>query len=279
MKTAKDILLEIAAKDLKASEVLYNQRLYSQAYFCFQQASEKANKAFGLIGNIISNDDLLGIGHDQMKIYKRALVKREVELGNFISIFNESPAMANAPFVKDAGFAKYHSSVKNSVLHIDSLKNYDLLKLSNGELNNLLIQLDELYELKFDTSVVTTQILKDHWEAIIAWVGTIETPEAKQGKLDMEKILSDKNMMQEMVNVIRLGLINIIDSSFIGSVLYACAFITIQHSSKSRYPFENHNPLTIYNKKLPIVRMQPEFMWYLEKAISKIKKMNKQRIQ
>ena len=59
------------------------------------------------------------------------------------------------------------------------------------------------------------------------------------------------------------------------TVLYFSGYIIIQHSSISRYPDTDdpkRTPLTIYNKRLPIVKYQSLFLQHLAKAIKTIEK-------
>ena len=64
------------------------------------------------------------------------------------------------------------------------------------------------------------------------------------------------------------------DIMFINFTLYICAILTIQHSSLTRYPSDGINPERIYNRKLPIVNKQMEFIELLTEAISRMEKIN-----
>ena len=64
-------LLRLATGDLESARVLYDQQQFRNSYFCFQQATEKANKALGLEQGIIQEKDLQAIGHKQLEIYKK----------------------------------------------------------------------------------------------------------------------------------------------------------------------------------------------------------------
>ena len=41
-------LIKLALSDLKAARILYSEKQFRASYFLFQQASEKATKAFAL---------------------------------------------------------------------------------------------------------------------------------------------------------------------------------------------------------------------------------------
>ena len=54
-------LFAIAKMDLEASNVLYDNELYPQAIFYFQQSVEKANKALVLIAGQKVTEKVLGV--------------------------------------------------------------------------------------------------------------------------------------------------------------------------------------------------------------------------
>lgn len=55
----------------------------------FQQTTEKANKAFALISEILTETELKTIQHDQTKIYRKAIVKQEKNILESIELFKQ----------------------------------------------------------------------------------------------------------------------------------------------------------------------------------------------
>ena len=65
--------IEISEEDLQASKLLFNNQLYPQSIFYFQQAVEKLIKYFGLKNDIIQEKETLKVSHISSKIFKKAI--------------------------------------------------------------------------------------------------------------------------------------------------------------------------------------------------------------
>lgn len=65
--------LEVSQEDLKASKLLFDNKLYPQSIFYYQQAVEKLIKYFGLKNNIIQEKETRRVSHASSKIFKKAI--------------------------------------------------------------------------------------------------------------------------------------------------------------------------------------------------------------
>ena len=75
---------DIAVVDIKASKILFGNKLYSQSVFYFQQSVEKANKAFAILTEIISEEEAkFDRDHNTNKIYKRIIDKQTNEIEQY----------------------------------------------------------------------------------------------------------------------------------------------------------------------------------------------------
>lgn len=93
-----EVFLNLTKDDLKSSKLLYKENQYRTSYFFFQQAVEKANKAYGLHSGLIGENDLQKISHDQFKIHKKDLINQEEEYKKFLLLFENSIIAQNNPF-------------------------------------------------------------------------------------------------------------------------------------------------------------------------------------
>ena len=94
-------LLNIAEKDLQASQVLYENGLYSQAVFSFQQSVEKANKAFALITNQATETELRkDIGHFAVRIYLKPIEQQKRKYEHFDKHLSEIPELRNTNLLR-----------------------------------------------------------------------------------------------------------------------------------------------------------------------------------
>lgn len=90
----------IALEDIEASTLLYKNGLYSQSYFYFQQASEKANKALWLLDGQIKKEDVKSISHNQLKTPRKTIVKQIKNVDNFTLIENIYPELSTNLLIK-----------------------------------------------------------------------------------------------------------------------------------------------------------------------------------
>ncbi|HJH28225.1 MAG TPA: HEPN domain-containing protein [Methanosarcinaceae archaeon] len=81
--------LKIAKKDLKATKILYENKLYAQAIFYFAQSVEKANKGFALTSNKYSEKDMLSVNHDVTRIYKDNIIELKRRYDNLSRNLNQ----------------------------------------------------------------------------------------------------------------------------------------------------------------------------------------------
>ena len=124
-------------------------------------------------------------------------------------------------------------------------------------------------------SAKTAHQLKRRMSEFADWVGTVGAQEATKGKAEIEALVHSSELWQGFTDLLTSKLIPLqMQGVFISTTFWFCAIVTVQHSSLTRYPDNKGNkPLDIYKKNLPIVRKQPEFMDFLEKALMKFENL------
>lgn len=274
-----NLLIKLSLSDLESSRILYDKRQYRTSYFFFQQAAEKANKAFGLFAEIITEEDLFRIQHNQTKIYRKGLSKQVETTEQFLGAMKVFPHLENHEFIKQIDTNEYEKYLKGGLSYIDSLHNLDLVNIPANELNSFLRELRKLERAKqklkkerIDVSAKDRESFKRHMLLLADMIGSFGTEQAKEEKAKFEAFLGDKKQSEKLVNIlVRKGLPLKLDEIFIATTLWLCAIVTVRHSSLTRYPDDaGNNPLDIYKKKLPIVSKQPQFMDFLEKALGRL---------
>lgn len=83
---SSEIWLDIAESDLYASKILYEKKQYRVSYFLFQQASEKANKAYALISNQFTETQFENIQHKQFKIHRNLIEVQKKKIDSLLSL-------------------------------------------------------------------------------------------------------------------------------------------------------------------------------------------------
>jgi len=272
------IWIDLSLSDLKSSKLLYENRHFRTSYFFFQQATEKANKALALLGGLLSENELKdNIKHDQLKIYRKTVVKQENQIKSFINVLKLNPEHENNEIIPKSRIENFQQSLLHTVSLIDSFRNYDLTNISTTDLNLILEELRMLKNLKIDLSLNFEILFKQKFLEIADWIGHFKTPQALKTKMELIEMINNQEQSEKFYNIITNEFVPlIIDTIFMVSTLFCCAIITIQHSSSTRYPESDISPEIIYNKCLPIVTNQPHFMELLEASLGVLKKLNKQ---
>jgi len=265
-----EIWIKIALDDLSAAQALYDAKHYRVSYFLFQQASEKANKAFALLSGRLTPGQLNDIKHDQLKIYRKNIVQQEDEIKQLINAFEPFPHTQNHEIINTSALQKYEKSLKQGKSFIDGIRARDMVNISAPELNYLYKQLVNLQKQEIKLPKGIKLKFEKVFLKIADWIGQFQTPEALNAKGGLLKLLEDKEQSKTIYDAV-IGMMQItVDLAFIQYTLYACALLTVQHSSLTRYPDAGKNPLLIYTPKLPLVRKQPAFIELLENAIAKM---------
>jgi len=125
---------------------------------------------------------------------------------------------------------------------IDSLRDMNLLALGESDLHDLLGLKDQIR--------ISDELIE----------------KVKEMDIDLDN---------EVMSLITKLMLWMNDNMFIMIRLIICAFVTIKHSSKTRYPTADHNPITFYTAEHPLMKVQPTFMKSLEEALSKLKTFEK----
>ncbi len=275
MNETVKIWTDISLSDLNSSRLLYENGHYRTSYFFFQQATEKANKAVAILGGEFNEKELRRISHNQLQIYKKLCINEEQDVKELLELFESFPQIGNHKIFENTNFIKFRKSLIDNVDFIDGLKNYDIVHISTKELDSLLKELIKIKDIRITIPHEFDSIFKTKMLAISDWIGKYGTEKALEDKQKLEEILNNNEHYYKLYDIIMNRIFPLVlDLNFITKTLYFCAIITIQHTSLTRYPENNINPNSLYNKRLPIVKKQNEFMVLLNEAIMRLKNIN-----
>lgn len=268
------VWIDISKNDIASSKILYESGNYRNSYYLFQQATEKANKAFALINETLTETELKKIQHNQTKIYRKAIIEQDKRISETIDLLKNIEIPEGLEILSPEQLKIQQKSFKKGISFIDSLRNCDLINIKEKDLNEFIVQIKELKDFEFELPENYNAIIKNKMLEIINWIGQFDTIEAKSAQKEMQEFLNDKKEFDKYVLSYKTIIFPLIsDLIFISYTLYCCAILTIQHSSLSRYPSDDINPEDIYINKLPIVKKQIEFVELLKVAVLKMEKM------
>ncbi|MCG8860082.1 HEPN domain-containing protein [Tenacibaculum finnmarkense] len=274
MKQIIKIWIDIAKSDLSSSKILYKNEKYRNSYFLFQQASEKANKAYALLNKTLSEKELSKVQHDQTKIYRKSVIEQQKSIVETVELIDNFK-IPSFPKTYDEIIANYNTSLKKSISYIDSLRNCDLVNISYKELDENLNLLKELRNFKIILPENFKDLMKSKITELINWISQFNTENAKQTETEFRNLLNNNKESEEFFNIMTDKILPLMyEVTYVSYTLFTCAILTIQHSSLTRYPSDGIDPENIYVKELPIINKQMEFIFLLEECLTKIEKWN-----
>lgn len=140
-------LLKIVKTDVKASRVLYGNRLYAQSYFYFQQATEKATKALSLLLKMSTAKQTFNIRHDIFKLHKASFLQAKEDKQKALALAEALPFFATSGIIETEKIKEQLEKSEQSLLLLDNMKELDLIKIPAKDINLFLENIQSL-ELK-----------------------------------------------------------------------------------------------------------------------------------
>jgi HEPN domain-containing protein len=274
-------LLKIAKEDLQASKVLYENGLYPQAIFYFQQSVEKANKAFALITKQVKENELLKeVGHDTINIYDKSTKHLKKECEQIKENLNILPELKAAKIFKGFNIDKNLRQFEIYSSQIKKIKEgkKELIYIPSRDIRHFLKEIESAKKdsAKAKRAISKFKITERDWNKMKKDMSEMYDvfskfdPTLKESKSDLES--TDMKLLVE--NLIK-SLIEPISIIPITIALYYLAIVTLPHVSITRYPQNDRIPAKIYTKKLPIVKMLPELIGVQADVLDELKILNK----
>jgi HEPN domain-containing protein len=258
--------IDLAMKDLDASMVLFENRLYSNSFYHFQQASEKGLKAYLYLSGIFRKEnDARFSGHYMLKIFKDSITKNQENISKIQEhgldkIFEENI------------LADYSRILANGFEEIP--KKNEIFEYSGKILEEMLQILEVLKKIKIEFTNEFKEIFIEKMNLILDLIIEKDPSEAKQAKAYFEKVFLSKNEFSEYINAIKIQTEMNFKEQFHVLIIYYSNLISHNHNNLSRYPEIDFNPLKYYNLRRPIVKKLPEFTRHLKSSLIQLKKWN-----
>lgn len=282
MATQKELfakeLFKIARSDIKASKILYANRLYPQSFFYFQQATEKATKAYYLLSDFIDEKRSFDIRHNLFKLHRKILVDVELNTNSALNLLNDFPFFEIPESFEKEKIKEQLKSIQQGISAVDGLNQIDLINIPAKDIRLFLSHIESLKVKGIKTPAELGKKVDAFFESFIASIQKYDSKEAIYVAMVLKEILTSTEW-KEFIRNHFTELIKIsVDSMYAFSTLYFASYLTIQHSTLSRYP-ENNNakrsPAKIYSKNLPSVKYQLHFLDHITTAITLLEKIFK----
>lgn len=270
--------LKVAKADVKASRALYDERLHPQSYFYFQQATEKATKAFFLLCDMTNSKKNFNAGHNLFKLHSKPLSSAGKDNRLALDILKVFPFLQQTTVMKGVNIKKNIKEINTGLNFFGSMDKYDLINISSTDIKKFLAKIKGL-KIKYH-GVKAPKNMNERVDKFFEnFIGEIERDNSAVAKYFADALRKELASI-DAGNLIREHFSDwieaIFETSYAYCVLFFCSYLTVQHSVLSRYPDSKKNPKTpfqIYNKKVPIVKYQPLFLDHLQSAIFSCEKL------
>lgn len=278
-------LIKIAETDLKSAVILYNNSLYPQAVFSFQQSVEKATKGFGIFLEMIEPKDLKkNVRHESIIVFEKMFqeIKSNCEalesdgtlkysdnqnLDSWLSMMERmkksKDGLISLPAKKIESYIELIEKKRKKAIKVkrskDRKQNKDekeksILKQAKVEVINKFVQNNP-------------ELFKKIREAAIILEREIEKMNREWGNKILEIVQGMRVIDDYLINFDRVFL----------PLLYLCV-LTLPHSVITRYPQNDKSPREIYTRKLPLVKMLPKLIKIQNKVIKAMDRLVAQRM-
>ena len=268
--------LKIATKDLEATKILYQNKLYAQALFYFEQSVEKANKGFALTSNKYSEKYMIKVNHDVTKIYKDIIIEQKRRYENLSRNLNQISKLKNTEFAKN-----FHIESKKKECE-ESLRNLAEIQTERDNLNSTLEIRHILKEMRVNNEEIKVlkkfvsnfRLTENNWKKMKNDIFELfENPDNNNLASSLQKEMDDGKLnIQELETGIKKIYLQIIQSISVYIYLYPLGILTLTHAVNTRYPKEDMSPMDIYNQELPIIKHLPDLICQHSKALKILNK-------
>lgn len=257
--------LDIAIKDIEVAELLFKNKLYSNSFYHFQQASEKGFKAYAFMTKIYKSEkDVYKDGHYSLKTFKDTLIEmqngletlKKIEFNNLIGnsefeLFSNN-IMSNDFIPEKKDIIEYPSKFLNEYIQLF------------GEFKNFSFEFPKKFNKNFDEKI----------EMFFDSIAKINPIEAENARIEFKEFRENEEEFKAFMTNMEhhlLSMMNMLPSIL---VLMISNLISHNHNNISRYPEVDFNPLKYYNLRRPIIKKLPEFLNSLNDCLHKLKKIN-----
>jgi len=253
---AAETFLNIARKDLKAANCLYENKLYPQAVFFLQQSIEKMSKSLSASLDMFTMDELkTKIGHDATKIY-RCMMENFLEDIKSKDLWHQKDFIYSGQIgiTKCLNIIKETSKILGDKQKIESIPKKELINLipdliTKRKRFNIIIEVIDKYKKELFDIWTISDIPKEFNEII--------------KNNDFKK---SHQTLKILFEILYLDLTLIVLSIIVSP---SCV-------ENTRYPDTDSNPLQIYTHRNPIVKSFHELVKLCRSALRGLNKVYKE---
>lgn len=268
--------INISKSDIKSSKILLDNGCYSQSYFYFQQASEKANKANWMLNGTLDESQLKNIGHNQFKPLRKNLITKKGEIDYLIALKSKLDFISENPILKNIDINDYTENIGEGLKFIDRLKNQNLFDFEESTLNEILQNLKELKLWELELPEDFSERIKKALNEYMIWLLKFDLERTNEEADKILEIINDQEKFKNYIDISKEQMSIAITQIYTSYTFFFCSILTVQHSNSTRYPQEldGQSPTLVYNENLEIIKKQEQFLDCLNDALDRLSEIS-----
>ncbi|MDD7885054.1 HEPN domain-containing protein [Flavivirga sp. 57AJ16] len=258
--------ITIAIEDLETSKILYENKMYSNSFYHFQQASEKGLKAYAfIVKTFVSEKDANNTGHYTLNLFINSIKERQKEM-DFLKNYEFEKLFGSGNMVN------YSNNLESGLTLLPKRK--EIFEYSNEILDEVLKTLNDLSSYTFELPNEFKDCLIDKMNLFFDLVNKINPEKAIEARNEFNDLMLNENQLNEVIEYAKEHFNYALIEYYNVLILFFSNLLSHNHNNKSRYPEIDFNPLKYYNLSLPIIQKLPELTDYLNSALLQLKKWN-----
>ncbi|EDP96526.1 HEPN domain-containing protein [Kordia algicida OT-1] len=264
--------INIAKSDIESSKILLENGFYSQSYFHFQQASEKANKAYWLFDGSLQENQLKKISHNQFKPLRKNIVSEKNKIDFLKDFEHKTNMLFNSSLLDKKNIEEYENNLNKALKFIDGFKKTNSFEFEEDQLTQMLEVLEQFREIKIEIPHNFPDLVKQNLKDQIVFLKKFRTENANKQADILIDTLNDKDKFNDYQDSVTNLNRKVIKLLYVSSTFKYCSILTVQHSNTTRYPegLNGQSPIDVYNENLPIVKNQLSFLKHLNNSLDRL---------
>ncbi|MEM2916380.1 MAG: HEPN domain-containing protein [Candidatus Woesearchaeota archaeon] len=270
----------ISENDLKNARLCYDNKLYPQAVFALQQSVEKLVKPLALLWKLISEDELITIGHSPVRVFQRVFRNVQGTFEKYVEIAKIFPNIKQISLMSEKEIKKTQKEIEKTIKELDELQTTKFYSFDEHKIAFALTEIERVHKESQAArdELKSMKLEQKHLEEFTNAMRTaFESPIISQkSNNDFNQTLSNiKKMPTELyTRIIQISIDYQLIANQVYLALYYLSLFTMHHASAARYPLKDSEQISKrYDESVPLIKYLPQLMTVQENAINTTKEI------
>ncbi|HWQ16507.1 MAG TPA: hypothetical protein VNL13_01565 [Sulfolobales archaeon] len=223
------------------------------------------------MNKVISEGETRDIGHRAWKVYRKIFSKIKEDMKKAKEFIEAYPGLKQTRIIKDLDLDAIIAKLEEHEDNLSEEKEKELWKLSfeKERLESIIVEINKTRkELEEEITIyVSERDVKEIKKALMDYIFKIN-PTAKIAA-DKIKRKIDKALTPQLIrDLLNIVIAELPSYAFCSLSLYYLSLVFSPHATKPRYPQAGHNPLEVYNERMPLIQVFNHFIEITEETLN-----------